>query len=199
MQEQSLRYLLILDFEATCGDVIRGQNEIIEFPTLVYDMITDEVISTFHEYVQPVLYPTLTPFCTRLTGITQDVVDAAQPFANVWKRFQEFMKSHDLGDPTSFTFLTCGNWDLRTMLPAQLALSAIDGVDPSGDLLPPYNRFINIKDAYRKHYRLRYNNSMLAMLQGLKLELEGRHHSGIDDCKNILRIVRKMREDGWKP
>lgn len=109
------------------------------------------------------------------------------------------MKSHDLGDPTSFTFLTCGNWDLRTMLPAQLALSAIDGVDPSGDLLPPYNRFINIKDAYRKHYRLRYNNSMLAMLQGLKLELEGRHHSGIDDCKNILRIVRKMREDGWKP
>ena len=31
----------------------------------------------------------------------------------------------------------------------------------------------------------------------LDLELEGRHHSGIDDCKNIARICTKMLEDGW--
>lgn len=67
----SLRYLLILDFEATCGDAVEGQNEIIEFPTLVYDFKEDKVLSTFHEYVRPVLHPTLTPFCIDLTGITQ--------------------------------------------------------------------------------------------------------------------------------
>ena len=67
----SLRYLLILDFEATCGDAVEGQNEIIEFPTLVYDLKEDKVLSTFHEYVRPVLHPTLTPFCINLTGITQ--------------------------------------------------------------------------------------------------------------------------------
>lgn len=67
----ALRYLLILDFEATCGDAVEGQNEIIEFPTLVYDLKEDKVQFTFHEYVRPVIHPTLTPFCVDLTGITQ--------------------------------------------------------------------------------------------------------------------------------
>jgi len=30
---------------------------------------------------------------------------------------------------------------------------------------------------------------MVAMLNYLNLELEGRHHSGIDDAKNIARVV----------
>ena len=67
----NLKYLLILDFEATCGDATNGQHEIIEFPTLVYDLETDEVKATFHEYVRPEVHPTLTEFCTNLTGITQ--------------------------------------------------------------------------------------------------------------------------------
>ena len=32
-----LKYLLVLDFEATCGDGIRPM-EIIEFPTLLYNV-----------------------------------------------------------------------------------------------------------------------------------------------------------------
>jgi hypothetical protein len=33
----SLKYLLVLDFEATCGDNIKSM-EIIEFPTLLYNL-----------------------------------------------------------------------------------------------------------------------------------------------------------------
>lgn len=65
-----LKHLLVLDFEATCGDSV-SCNEIIEFPTLVYDLKEDKVQATFHEYVRPVIHPTLTAFCTDLTGITQ--------------------------------------------------------------------------------------------------------------------------------
>ena len=32
----SIKYLLVLDFEATCGDTVQRQ-EIIEFPTLIYN------------------------------------------------------------------------------------------------------------------------------------------------------------------
>lgn len=71
LEAEELKYLLILDFEATCGDAIKGQNEIIEFPTLLYNLEEDEVQATFHEYVRPEVYPTLTAFCTNLTGITQ--------------------------------------------------------------------------------------------------------------------------------
>lgn len=69
-----LRNLLILDFEATCDDVglvPHGEAEIIEFPTLLYNIEEDAVTATFHEYVRPVLHPKLTPFCEQLTGITQ--------------------------------------------------------------------------------------------------------------------------------
>lgn len=105
-----------------------------------------------------------------------------------------------LKDHASFAFLTCGRWDLHSMLPRQLDISESEhGRDDSGNLIAPYNRYINVKDAFRIHYKLRHQQGMLHMLRRLKLELEGRHHSGIDDCKNILRIVKQMLADGWQP
>jgi len=194
------RYLLVLDFEATCGDVVK-RPEIIEFPTLLYDFQQDKVDATFHEYVRPVENPTLTGFCTSLTGIEQHTVDVADTFPGVWTRFQAFLKEHGVYDkPEEYSFITCGNWDLKTMLPNQLELSQSDhGLSKSGILLPPYNDWINLKAAFRKHKQLRHDRSMASMLKLLKLELEGRHHSGIDDCKNILRIIQDLRKMGWKP
>ena len=68
-----LRYLLVLDFEATCGEggFPQDQAEIIEFPTIVYDLREKKEVERFHEYVRPVIRPQLTEFCTQLTGITQ--------------------------------------------------------------------------------------------------------------------------------
>lgn len=69
---RKLKYLLILDFEATCSAPITLRTqEIIEFPTLVYNLETQKIEATFHEYVRPVNFPTLTAFCTELTGIEQ--------------------------------------------------------------------------------------------------------------------------------
>lgn len=224
-----LQYLLILDFEATCGDAIQGKNEIIEFPTLLYSLEKDEVEATFHEYVRPVIYPRLTEFCTELTGITQvrltsilrcpprytvsrtcpsaqhvsfvlqETVDKADAFPEVWTRYQEFLKTHNLiADPESCVFLTCGNWDLNAMLPSQLASSELDtGAGPAVPL--PFDRWINVKSSYQSHYKARRAVGMAGMLRELKIPLEGRHHSGIDDCRNILSIVRRMRADGWTP
>lgn len=68
-----LRYLLVLDFEATCGEseFPRDQMEVIEFPTLVYDLQEKKEVGKFHEYVKPVIRSQLTELCTNLTGITQ--------------------------------------------------------------------------------------------------------------------------------
>ncbi|KAI0721254.1 exonuclease RNase T and DNA polymerase III [Cerioporus squamosus] len=201
-----LRYLLILDFEATCGDeepvVPRNEMEIIELPTLLYDIEQDKVKAIFHEYVRPVRHPVLTRFCTDLTGIEQSTVDAADPFPTVWERYQEFLREHGiLQEPESVAYLTCGDWDLKTMLPMQLRLSGIQvGLDPStGALAAPYNRWINVKKSFQRLYGLKNPRGMAGMLRNAHMQLEGRHHSGIDDCKNILRIVQRMRQDGWKP
>ena len=76
----TLKYLLVLDFEATCWESgTRIDQEIIEFPTLLYDINKKEVKATFHRYVRPVRSPKLSQFCTSLTGIEQVCPDARVP------------------------------------------------------------------------------------------------------------------------
>ncbi|RDB28592.1 3'-5' exoribonuclease 1 [Hypsizygus marmoreus] len=197
---RSLRHLLILDFEATCGDSVPpDEQEIIEFPTLLYDIKEAKVLAEFHGYVKPTRHPVLTDFCTTLTGITQETVDSADTFPAVWSRFNEFLKVHNVfRDPAPYAFLTCGHWDLRHMLPAQHAYYLAK--EPTlAPLDPIFSRWINVKVAFRKHYKKKQNKSMTSMLSQLQLPLEGKHHSGIDDCRNIARIVERMQKDGWKP
>jgi len=199
-----LRYLLVLDFEATCGDGVinREEMEIIEFPTLVYNLQEKRVQATFHEYVRPVLNPTLTEFCTALTGIIQETVDKADTFPDVWSRYKEFMRSNGfMDDPAQYSFITCGDWDLKTALPQQLSLASSDIQKSDFSLLQSHfiDRLINLKRSYKKQYNDRYTRDMNTMLKHLGMEIEGRHHSGIDDCSNILRIVERMLNDGWSP
>lgn len=131
------------------------------------------------------------------------MVDKADPFPVVWKRYQDFLESHGFLDPEKMdthVFVTCGDWDFNVMLPKQLAISEVDGLDDSGKLVAPYNRWINLKNPFKKQMNLtRANIGMAGMLKKLNIELVGRHHSGIDDCHNILRIIQRLRRDGWNP
>lgn len=103
-----------------------------------------------------------------------------------------------LDKPTDYAFLTCGNWDLKTMLPEQLAYIAKVHPEFSPAIPPPLDCYINVKQSFYNQYKVN-KGGMKGMLNYMKLGLEGRHHSGIDDCKNIARIVTKMRNEKWKP
>jgi ERI1 exoribonuclease 3 len=134
---------------------------------------------------------------------TQETVDGAEPFLPVWDRYKAFLKDQNLWeDPSIYAFITCGAWDLHTMLPQQL--SQIISTNPSAksdDRLVVTHfqeRVINIKRPFQKQYN-RNGKGMAKMLGALKLTLEGRHHSGIDDCGNILRIAKRIVDDGWVP
>ena len=43
---------------------------------VVIDVKAKKIVSQFQTYVKPVLDPVITDFCTELTGITQEQVDA---------------------------------------------------------------------------------------------------------------------------
>lgn len=71
---QNIDYLLVMDFEATCGTKGNKPNpqEIIEFPCALLNVKHGfQVEAIFHKYVRPVRHPLLSTFCTDLTGITQ--------------------------------------------------------------------------------------------------------------------------------
>lgn len=134
----------------------------------------------------------------------QETVDNAEPFPPVWDRFKEFLKNKNLwDDPSTYAFITCGAWDLYTMLPQQLSqIASANPLAESDDLLLSTHfqqRVINIKTAFRTKYERKHAKGMAEMLGALKISLVGRHHSGIDDCGNILRIVERMVDDGWVP
>jgi inhibitor of KinA sporulation pathway (predicted exonuclease) len=79
--------LVVLDIEATCdqgpGVVFTDeQQEIIEFPWLLFDIATGEIISAKRNFVRPKGGP-LPKFCVELTGITDEQLSTASSLAQV--------------------------------------------------------------------------------------------------------------------
>ncbi|ESQ48462.1 hypothetical protein EUTSA_v100215140mg, partial [Eutrema salsugineum] len=81
-----------------------------------------------------------------------------------------------------------GNWDIKTKIPEQCVVSNIN--------LPQYfMEWINLKDVYLNFYG-REARGMVSMMRQCGIRLMGSHHLGIDDTKNITRVVQRMLADG---
>jgi len=191
MREQIYDYFLVLDFEATCdNNVSNWQHEIIEFPTVLVNAKTLEIEDEFHLYIKPEKNPILTTFCKELTGIKQEWVDSGVSFYDGIKLFDTWMSQKGLlPGQKNFVFVTCGDWDFNVMLPQQC--SKLNIKRPAS-----FSEWINIKIPFCQLYGRAKRLGMAGMLSFLGLPLEGRHHSGIDDCRNITRILIQMIQDG---
>jgi inhibitor of KinA sporulation pathway (predicted exonuclease) len=100
------------------------------------------------------------------------MVDGGVVFTEALSQYEQWLQKH-----------TCGDWDLNSMMPQQCATSAVKK--------PAYfDRWINIKFPFSDCYKTKALG-MAGMLRDLKIPLKGRHHSGIDDCRNITSIVKK--------
>ncbi|XP_055259802.1 ERI1 exoribonuclease 3 isoform X5 [Moschus berezovskii] len=192
------RHRIVFAFVSTPSPCL----EIIEFPILKLNGRTMEIESTFHMYVQPVVHPQLTPFCTELTGIIQAMVDGQPSLQQVLERVDEWMAKEGLLDPNvKSIFVTCGDWDLKVMLPGQCQYLGL----PVADY---FKQWINLKKAYSFAMGCWPKNGLLDMNKGLSLQHIGRPHSGIgqslhtspwqlDDCKNIANIMKTLAYRGF--
>jgi len=193
MELQKFDFFLVLDFESTCqiGPRINPQ-EIIEFPCLLVSGADFQIKDTFHRYVKPKVHPQLTPFCVELTGIVQDMVEDQQVFKTVQEDFLIWCDKHELKEK-KFTFVTCGQWDLADMLLHQCAHS---NLEPFTRTLGMEGEFINIKYSFRNKTGT-YPRGIKDMLVHLDMKFEGRLHSGIDDCRNIVTVLHALAKRGY--
>uniref|UniRef100_A0A7S1MQX0 Exonuclease domain-containing protein n=1 Tax=Neobodo designis TaxID=312471 RepID=A0A7S1MQX0_NEODS len=194
--------LLVIDFEATCdANVHNFPNEIIEFPCVALDTRTCRVIGEFHSFVRPILRPKLTEFCTELTGITQDQVDAAPPLPEVVARFEQWHADLVNGGnpddgaagrrPLRTVVATDGPWDMRDFMHRQAVLR--DGVR-----FPPlFYRWVNLRKEYASFFKIK-PIGVGQMLTRVGLTFEGRQHSGIADARNIARIAVALISRGCR-
>ena len=195
------RFVCVLDFEATCDNPVQlDQTEVIEFPSVLLEFVGDKYIvkSEFQKYVKPQIHPILTEFCSELTGITQSQIDSGIPFSDALKLHHKWLMDSIGADPneidaTQFIIVTCGDWDIRTMLPAQARISKIP--------IPRYLQTVsNIKVVVGRFKGSKKNpNSINALLHFVGKTFVGKLHSGIDDCRNIAVVVIGMACKGAFP
>ncbi|KAG9447776.1 hypothetical protein H6P81_013904 [Aristolochia fimbriata] len=191
LQSQQLDYLLVLDLE--------GKVEILEFPVVMIDAKTMNYVDFFHRFVRPVemsenrINEYIEGKYGKL-GVNRVWHDTAIPFTNVLEQFEDWIIHHRLWKKEAgrslcrAAFVTCGNWDLKTKVPEQCKVSHIK--------IPPYfMEWINLKDIYLNFYR-RKAMGMRSMMNQLGIPLMGSHHLGIDDTKNIAKVVQRMLADG---
>ena len=194
IKENQLDYLLVLDFEAQCQENTHLEiQEIIEFPVVPINLktglIEKEII--FHRYIKPSKIPILTQFCKDLTGISQDLVDKGIYLEEALELLHTHLTKTDILNK-KWCFLTCGDWDIHICLKNEALKKKLQ-------LKDYMKRWINIKKVFEKEFEgCAKKFGMTDMLEKLKLELDGRHHSGIDDSLNIAKIALKLIEKGVK-
>lgn len=185
-EKDSLDYIFVLDFEAQCvnGSKLPVQ-EIIEFPVVPINLKTFKIEEPiFHYYIKPVVVPELTEFCRNLTGITQEQVNNGVILEKALELFEEFLNKNGFNGK-KWVFCTCGEWDLNSCLKREASKKKI----PLPDF---FRRWINIKRVFQECLKLEHQVGMPTMLKMLGLELDGRHHSGIDDSRNIAKIAIEL-------
>ncbi|OLL24985.1 3'-5' exonuclease eri1 [Neolecta irregularis DAH-3] len=207
---KQLRYLLFMDFEATCieGHGRNFKHEIIEFPCLIYDIEQQVIIDEFKTHVRPLENPILSDFCIQLTNIQQSDVDQAPTFCEALELFERFLDKHEsLFDPSIFSvpvsqrsrqrkwsgiernwaFATDGRWDIELFLIQQMGI----------EKLPYYfcGPYVDVRGLFSDFLREK-RCSLVNMLRKWDLKFEGTEHCGRDDAFNLSRIVSRLIQQG---
>ncbi len=185
--------LIIVDLEATCWEgyhAPKGQtNEVLEIGVCLLDMTTFEITQKQSLLVRPT-ESIISEFCTRLTTITQDLVDReGMAFSEACERLEtEYDSSHRLWG-------AWGSFDY-TLMSQQCKRRNVR--------YPFIKQYVNFKRVFQDTHGKRLG--LKFALEAVELPQEGTAHRGHDDAYNIAALVSYMvqkhgagflRRHGW--
>jgi inhibitor of KinA sporulation pathway (predicted exonuclease) len=170
-------YLLVVDLEATCDTdkrISKYEMETIEIGAVLVETHSLAKVGELGLFVQPVRHPVLSRFCTELTTIQQSDVETAPRFPEAIAKLRAFLADRDA------LFCSWGDYDKN-----QLAQDA----QYHRVALPFGSRHLNLKKQFSATLGLPKKLGMGQALEHVGLKLEGTHHRGIDDARNIARLL----------
>jgi inhibitor of KinA sporulation pathway (predicted exonuclease) len=171
-------HYLVIDLEATCADngsIPKQIMEIIEIGAVLLDGRALQPIAEFQTFVRPVRRPKLTPFCQQLTSIRQEDVDAAPRFPEALGRLVAA-----LWQGKDALFCSWGAYD-RGQFEQDCRFHGI--------AYPFGAQHLNLKALFAQRRGMSRQLGMAAALREAGLQLRGTHHRGIDDARNIARLL----------
>lgn len=172
----SLDQVLVVDVESTCwekspppGEV----SEIIEIGVCPVEVASGKRGERRSVLVRPVR-SRVSSFCTRLTTLTQDQVDAGVSFAEACAVLRKEFQSDRR------VWASYGDYD-RKMFERQCA--AVGVGYPFGP------RHLNVKTLFALTHALRREVGMAEAMRIAGHKLDGTHHRGHDDAYNIAGLL----------
>jgi inhibitor of KinA sporulation pathway (predicted exonuclease) len=170
-------HYLVIDLEATCsedGSIPREETEIIEIGAVLVEAESFTTVGEMQSFVRPIRHPKLLPFCTELTTIKQADVDGAPRFPAAMVKLREFVGKN------SALFCSWGNYDRN-----QFERDA----RRHGVRVPLGRDHLNLKAAFARRFTEGRECGVGQALRRLGLSFQGTHHRGIDDARNIARML----------
>lgn len=173
IKQKDMPYLVV-DLEGTCcndGSIPKEDRETIEIGAVI---ATSDglIISEFDEFVLPLRYPQLTPYCMELTGITQKDIDQASIFREVFSRFTAWW--------IPFRPLVFCSWGLYDVQQFQR--------DCTYQEVPfPFHAHLNLSEEFTRNTGRKRGHRKA--MEHFGITPTGTHHRGIDDARNIARIL----------
>lgn len=180
MSKKDLSKVLVIDVEATC-DEPQPKNfisEIIEVGIAEVDTETLKITKSGSLFVKPQFSP-ITEFCTKLTSLTADVLNSSgMSFYHACNKLEtEYHCSQRTW--VSFGYYDKGIFEKNAVL--HNIKSPFDG-----------RNHINIENLHAIATGSNKEKGMPKVLKELGLELEGKHHRGVDDAYNIAKIFIEL-------
>ena len=174
---------IIFDLEATCWKNKTDRNrEVIEIGAI---KISEQrkMIDEFNCFVKPVIHPILSDFCKELTTIQQSDIDHADFFPEALSQFKNWINVDE-----KYMLCSWGFYD-KKQLEQNCDLHQFDKVW--------LVHHISLKHQHATIKNLKRAMGLANALEDENLNLDGMHHRGIDDAKNISKIFVKYF-DRWK-
>jgi inhibitor of KinA sporulation pathway (predicted exonuclease) len=174
-------HLLVVDLEATCWTDARwprSDMETIEFGAALVDMAHLTILDARSWFIRPRVHPELSAFCIDLTGITQAEVNRGISFEELQGELTAWLVPYR----ERLGWASWGNYD-RYQLEADAARLG---------LRPPLadTPHVNLKKCFAKCHRIKGTRpSVRRAMELCGLTFEGRPHRGVDDARNIARLL----------
>lgn len=183
------KFVIAVDFEATCSEdrivVPRHEMEIIEIGCALVDTKSGEVVDTFSSFIKPILHPTLTPFCTELTSITQDDVDTAPLFREAADNLTEWLRLRGVTRSVPAIWISWGDFDAK-MIVRDAALNNVR--NPLAHF--PHFNLKRVEACIRGDQVA--ERSLFKSVSAYNMPWYGTHHRGVDDAVNLAHIYKHL-------
>jgi inhibitor of KinA sporulation pathway (predicted exonuclease) len=174
---KKLGFINVVDVEATCwerDDPKSGQNEIIQVGIAQLDLGDLAISRQDRIYVKPTK-SSLSEFCTKLTGITQFEVDSKGTDFQVMCEILE-----SAYDSRNLPWASYGDYD-RNQFDRNCKARSVK--------YPFGSRHTNVKTLLAASLGWEQELGMDLALDEMGMKLDGRHHDGLDDARNIARLL----------